>query len=81
MGGLSLLLAFFQAERQLDGERRALADDALDANPALVLLDDLPANTQAQAGAAVAFFIGLLGRVERLEDQASRRAECRRRCR
>ena len=36
----------------------------------VVLLDDLPADAQAQAGAAVAVLVGLLGRVERLEDQA-----------
>src|SRR5437868_12088667 len=56
-------------ERQLDGELRPLADDALDADPPVVLLDDLPADAQAQAAAAVALAVGLLGRVERLEDQ------------
>src|SRR5437868_229912 len=34
-----------------------------------MLIDDLPADTQAQAAAAVAVFVRLLGAVERLEDQ------------
>ena len=48
----------------------ALADDAFHADPAVVLLDDLAADAEAQAGAAVAVLVRLLGRVEWLEDQA-----------
>src|SRR5437879_8007393 len=56
-------------QRQLDREGRAFADHALDADAAVVLLDDLPAHAQAQARPAVAVLVRLLGRVERLEDQ------------
>src|SRR6266702_3830246 len=35
-----------------------------------MLLDDLPADAQSQAAAAVAVLVGFLGRVKRLEDQA-----------
>ena len=67
-------------QRQLHGECRALAHQALDADAAVVLLDDLPANAQAQAAAAVAVLVGLLGRVKRLEDQAAAApGGCRRR--
>ena len=48
-----------QTLRQLHRERRALADDALDADAALVLLDDLPADAQAQPGAAAAVLVRL----------------------
>ena len=61
-------MVFGQPLRQLDDERRAFADDTLDADAAVVLLDDLPAHTQPQAGAAVAVLVGQLGREERLED-------------
>src|SRR5205823_12648545 len=67
-GPLTLLFAI-EAEWQLDGEGRAFADDAFDANATLVLLDDLPADAQAQAAAAMTVFIRLLGGIERLEDQ------------
>src|SRR5438105_2231313 len=36
----------------------------------MMLLDDLPADAQAEAGSAVAIFIRILGRVEWFEDQA-----------
>src|SRR5262245_18799375 len=61
---------FAGLQGKLDGEFRALAGDALDTNTALMLLDDLPAHAQAQAVAAVAFLVGHLGGVKRLEDQA-----------
>src|SRR5207253_2726301 len=39
---------------QLDRERGTLAGEAFDADPAMVLLDDLAADAQPQAGPAVA---------------------------
>src|SRR5437763_12813056 len=66
----ALLLPLLRLQRQFHRERRALAHQALDADASVVLLDDLPANAQAQAAAAVAVLVGLLRRVERLEDQA-----------
>src|SRR5207244_10197510 len=51
-------------------KRRALADDTLDADAAVVLLDDLAADAEAQAGAAAALVVGVLGGEERLEDLA-----------
>src|SRR5437870_1542226 len=60
---------WFRLDRQLDGEGRALADKALDANAPLMLLDDLAAHAQAETGAAVAVLVRLLGGVKRLEDQ------------
>src|SRR5262245_42650712 len=57
-------------ERQFDRERRALADDAFDTDSPAVLLDNLPADAQAQAGAAVAVLVWFFRRVERLENQA-----------
>src|SRR5207253_3703311 len=57
-------------QRQLHRKRRALADHAFHPNTPVVLLDDLPADAESQAGAAVAVFVGLLGREERLENHA-----------
>src|SRR5262245_55904378 len=59
----------FYRQRQLQRKGRSFADEALDADPALVLLDDLSADRQAEAGAAAAVLVRLLGRVERLEDK------------
>src|SRR4051794_13357700 len=42
------LLHLFGVDRQLHRERRSLAHQALDPNPSLVLLDDLPAHAQPQ---------------------------------
>ena len=51
------------------GERRALAQAALRADAAVMGLDDIAANRQAQAGAAQARRVGAgLGREEGLED-------------
>src|ERR1051326_3428537 len=58
------------AQRQLDGKGGALADHALDTDAPAVLLDDLPADAQAQSGAAVAVLVRLFGGVERLENEA-----------
>jgi hypothetical protein len=63
-------LFFDLAERQLDSERRALADDAFHSNPSVMLFDDLPADAQTQPGPAVTILVRFLGRVERLEDHA-----------
>ena len=57
-------------QRQLNRKRRSLADHAFNPNPSVVLLDDLAAHAQAEAGATVALLIRILGRVEGLEDTA-----------
>src|SRR5207302_10787316 len=61
---------FRVAERQFDGERRTFADDTLDANAAVMLFDDLPANAEAQSCPAMTVLIRFLGREKRFEDQA-----------
>ena len=59
-----------QALGQFHGERRPLAGHALHTDAAVVLLDDLPADAQAEAGAAAPVFVRLLGGEERLEDES-----------
>ena len=48
---MKLLLRLLDLERQFERERRTFADDALDANPAVVLFDNLPTHAQPEAAA------------------------------
>jgi len=58
----------FRRHRQQDGERAALAELALDRQPALVAIDDVLDDGEAQPGAAFAAGAARIGPVEALEE-------------